>query len=171
MAWVFLGIGSNVERYRHVGLALDALREAFGELSVSPVYESEPVGFSGSNFLNMAVGFDTELPVAELSRRLKQMELDFGRRPDAPRFSPRTLDLDILTYGDEVGVVAGVELPRGEILKNAFVLKPLADIAPKAEHPVNRKCYRELWQDYTTDQKLWPVDFNWQGRPISAAIR
>ncbi|RMJ02529.1 2-amino-4-hydroxy-6-hydroxymethyldihydropteridine pyrophosphokinase [Marinobacter litoralis] len=170
MARVLLGIGSNVERYRHVGLALDALQNAFGELSVSPVYESEPVGFSGSNFLNLAVGFHTELQVAELSRLLKQMELDFGRRPDAPRFSPRTLDLDILTYGDEVGLVAGVELPRGEILKNAFVLKPLADIAPETKHPVNGKSYSELWQYYAADQKLWPVDFIWQERQISAAI-
>ncbi|MBZ0335770.1 2-amino-4-hydroxy-6-hydroxymethyldihydropteridine diphosphokinase [Marinobacter sp. AL4B] len=170
MARVFLGIGSNVERYRHVGLALGALQEMFGELSVSPVYESEPVGFAGSNFLNLAVGFHTELPVAELSQRLKQLELDFGRSPDAPRFSPRTLDLDILTYGDEVGMVAGVELPRGEILKNAFVLKPLADIAPRETHPVSGRCYRDLWQDYRTGQKLWPVDFNWQGRQISAAI-
>lgn len=170
MARVLLGIGSNVERYRHVGLALDALQEMFGELSVSPVYESEPVGFSGSNFLNLAVGFHTELAVPELSQRMKQMELDFGRRPDAPRFSPRTLDLDILTYDQKVGVIAGVELPRGEILKNAFVLKPLADIAPGEIHPVSGRCYRELWQDYRTDQKLWPVDFSWQGRQISAAV-
>ena len=170
MAKVLLGIGSNVERYRHVGLALDALQDRFGELSVSPVYESEPVGFSGSNFLNLAVGLHTELPVAELSQLLKQMELDFGRNPAAPRFSPRTLDLDVLTYGDEVGIVAGVELPRGEILKNAFVLKPLADIAPSETHPVSGRCYRELWQDYHADQRLWPVDFNWQGRQISAAV-
>lgn len=170
MTRVYLGIGSNVERYRHVGIALDTLQDWFGQLDVSPVYESEPVGFNGSNFLNLVVGFDTALPVAELSRRLKQLELDCGRRPDAPRFSPRTLDLDILTYGDYAEAVAGVELPREEILKNAFVLRPLAEVAPEALHPVSRECYGQLWLDYATDQKLWPVDFTWRGRQISRAV-
>lgn len=170
MTRVYLGIGSNVERYRHVGIALDTLQDWFGELDISPVYESEPVGFTGSNFLNLVVGFNTALPVAELSRRLKQLELDCGRHPDAPRFSPRTLDLDILTYGDCAEPVAGVELPREEILKNAFVLRPLAEVAPGALHPVCGECYGQLWLDYATDQKLWPVDFTWRGRQISRAV-
>ncbi|WP_372965316.1 2-amino-4-hydroxy-6-hydroxymethyldihydropteridine diphosphokinase [Marinobacter sp.] len=170
MTKVYLGIGSNVERYRHVAMALDMLQGRFGELDVSPVYESEPVGFNGSNFLNLVVSFQTKLPLAELSGQLKQLELECGRSPGARKFSPRTLDLDILTYGELVGVVAGVELPRGEILKNAFVLKPLADIAPEVQHPVSLKSYRDLWQCYATDQKLWPVDFIWQGRKISMAV-
>ncbi len=171
MTRVYLSIGSNVERYRHVGMALDALQGWFGELDISPVYESEPVGFAGSNFLNLVVGFITELPLAALSRQLKQLELDCGREPEAPRFSPRTLDLDILTYGDAVGLVAGVELPREDVLKNAFVLRPLADIAPQECHPVVCERYQKLWQDYATDQKLWPVDFVWNGRQISSVMR
>jgi len=166
---VYISIGSNVDRVRYVTAALDALSAWFGELLVSPVYNSEAVGFDGSPFLNLVVGVDTELPVAELSRRFKQLEAENGRRRDVPKFSARTLDLDILTYGDAVGSIDGVELPRGEILKNAFVLRPLADIAPEEVHPVCGKFYGLLWREYCTGQKLWPVDFNWQGKQISNA--
>jgi len=169
MKRVYISIGSNIERYRHVSAALDALAGWFGELAISPVYESESVGFDGSDFLNLVVGVDTTLPVAELSQRFKQLEAENGRRRDVPKFSARTLDLDILTYGDAVGRIEGVELPRGEILKNAFVLRPLADIAPEAVHPVCGKSYGQLWREYSTGQKLWPVDFSWQGRQISSA--
>lgn len=166
---VYISIGSNMDRDRHVTAALDALSAWFGELIISPVYNSESVGFDGSPFLNLVVGVDTALPVAELSRRFKQLESDNGRRRDVPKFSARTLDLDILTYGDAVGSIDGVELPRGEILSNAFVLRPLADIAPEEAHPVFAKSYGLLWREYSIDQKLWPVDFTWQGRQISIA--
>ncbi|MFB2706880.1 2-amino-4-hydroxy-6-hydroxymethyldihydropteridine diphosphokinase [Marinobacter shengliensis] len=170
MSRVYISIGTNIERYRHVTVALDALAEWFGDLTISPVYESESVGFEGSDFLNLVVGIDTGLSVGELSRRFKQLEADNGRTRSAPKFSPRTLDLDILTYDDSVGVVDGVELPRAEILKNAFVLRPLADIAGAEMHPACRQTYLQLWQDYQRDQKLWPVDFRWQGCQISRAV-
>jgi|SRR5690554_625930 len=170
MARVYISIGSNIDRYHHVTTALDALQQWFGELVISPVYESESVGFSGSDFLNLVVGVDTALPVGELSARFKRLERDNGRKPQAPKFSPRTLDLDILTWDDATGVVDDVELPRAEIVKNAFVLRPLADIAPEECHPVCQQSYRALWQAYRADQKLWPVDFTWQGRQISKAV-
>ncbi|SOB76804.1 2-amino-4-hydroxy-6-hydroxymethyldihydropteridinediphosphokinase [Marinobacter sp. LV10R510-11A] len=167
---VYISIGTNIDRERYVRAALDALAGWFGELGISPVYESEAVGFDGSPFLNLVVGVKTSLSVGELSRQFKQLEAENGRRPEAPKFSARTLDLDILTYGEAVGRMDGVELPRSEILNNAFVLRPLADLVPTVKHPVCRKSYLELWQNYNTGQKLWPVDFNWQGRIISQAI-
>lgn len=167
---VYISIGTNIDRERYVRVALDALANWFGELSISPVYESEAVGFDGSPFLNLVVGVETSLSVGELSRQFKQLEAENGRHPSALKFSARTLDLDILTYGEAVGRMDGVDLPRAEILKNAFVLRPLADLAPAVKHPVCRKSYLELWQAYNTDQKLWPVDFNWQGRVISQTI-
>ncbi|MBQ0833269.1 2-amino-4-hydroxy-6-hydroxymethyldihydropteridine diphosphokinase [Marinobacter sp.] len=167
---VYISIGSNIEREHCVRAALDALAAWFGELDISPVYESEAVGFDGSPFLNLVVGVRTSLSVEELSRKFKQLEVENGRRPEAKKYSARTLDLDILTYGEAVGRVDGVELPRGEILKNAFVLRPLADLVPTAKHPICRKSYFELWQAYSTGQKLWPVDFIWQGRAISRAV-
>ncbi|MGO1692619.1 MAG: 2-amino-4-hydroxy-6-hydroxymethyldihydropteridine diphosphokinase [Marinobacter sp.] len=167
---VYISIGSNIDRERYVRAALDALARWFGELGISPVYESEAVGFDGSPFLNLVVSVKTSLSVGELSRQFKQLEAENGRHPEAPKFSARTLDLDILTYGEAVGRMDGVELPRNEILKNAFVLRPLADLAPTVKHPVCRKSYLELWRAYSTGQKLWPVDFNWQGRAISQAV-
>ena len=169
MARVYISIGSNIDRERYITAALDALAGWFDEPLISSVYESESVGFDGSPFYNLVVGVDTDLSVAELSARFKQLEADNGRRRDVPKFSPRTLDLDILTYDHEVGRVHGVELPRGEILKNAFVLLPLAEIAPNAVHPVCGEHYQALWKAYDRDQKLWPVDFTWQGRRISQA--
>ncbi|GGE76816.1 2-amino-4-hydroxy-6-hydroxymethyldihydropteridine diphosphokinase [Streptosporangium jomthongense] len=167
---VYIGIGTNIERERYVRAALDALKDGFGELDISPVYESEAVGFDGSPFLNLVVGIRTTLSVGELSRFFKRLEAENGRQPEAPRFSARTLDLDILTYGEAVGWMDGVELPRGEIVRNAYVLRPLADIAPAVKHPVCRKSYLELWQAYSSNQKTWPVDFSWQGRLISKAV-
>lgn len=167
---VYISIGSNVDRERYVTAALDALDNWFETLIISPVYHSEAVGFNGSPFLNLVVGVDTRLSVAELSRRFKQLENDNGRRRDAPKFSARTLDLDILTYGDAAGPIDGVELPRGEILHNAFVLRPLADIAAGECHPVCGKTYGQLWREYTSPQRLWPVDFHWHGRQISRAV-
>ncbi len=169
MARVYISIGSNIDREKHVTAALDQLRAWFAELTLSSVYESEAVGFDGDPFYNLVVGIDTHLTVAELSARFKQLEADNGRRRDVPKFSGRTLDLDILTYDQEVGELSGVELPRGEILNNAFVLLPLAEIAPAEIHPVRCESYHSLWQAYDRNQKLWPVDFRWQGRLISKA--
>jgi 2-amino-4-hydroxy-6-hydroxymethyldihydropteridine diphosphokinase len=164
---VYLGIGSNVERERHIAAALDALAELFGELKISPVYESEAVGFAGDHFYNLVVGIKTDLSVGELSKRLREVEHNNGRQRGTERFSARTLDIDILTYGNAAGEVDGIYLPRAEVLQNAFVLLPLADIAGDEKHPVAQKTYRELWMSYDRSQKLWPIDFVWQGKAIS----
>ncbi|MDG5499791.1 2-amino-4-hydroxy-6-hydroxymethyldihydropteridine diphosphokinase [Marinobacter sp. BGYM27] len=166
-ARVYISIGSNIERERHIHAALNALAEHYGRLTVSSVYESEAVGFDGEHFLNLVVGLQTEESVSTLSRFLKALEAENGRHHDAPKFSARTLDLDILTYDDRVGVFDGVELPRSEILTNAFVLCPLAEIAPVDQHPVNGQNYTELWSQYARDQKLWVVPFSWRGEVIS----
>ncbi|GAA5317598.1 MAG: 2-amino-4-hydroxy-6-hydroxymethyldihydropteridine diphosphokinase [Candidatus Pelagadaptatus aseana] len=169
MATVYLSLGSNIQRYRHLTAALDALCDQFGELTISPVYESEAVGFDGDHFLNLVVGIETALPVGELSAVLKAIEDDNGRDRSCPRFSGRTLDIDILTYDQVTGEVDGVDLPREEITENAFVLLPLADIAGDAVHPLIDRRYGDLWRDYDRNQKLWSVDFDWRGRKISKA--
>ncbi len=172
MATVYISIGSNIERYRHITAALDALAEQFGELEISPVYQSESVGFEGDDFLNLVVAMQVDEAVGELSGLLRAIEDNNGRRRDGPKFSSRTLDLDILTYDDRAGMIDGVQLPRDEITKNAFVLRPLADIAPGVMHPELAVTYAVLWMDYDKAwQKLWAVDFQWQGRAISVAGR
>ncbi len=125
MTRVYISLGSNIERERHIRAGLDALQTEFGELQVSRVFESEAVGFNGRPFYNLVVGADTELPLATLCQRLRAMEFAHGREPDAKKFAPRTLDLDLLLYGELVCETPLV-LPRGEILSNAFVLWPLA---------------------------------------------
>jgi 2-amino-4-hydroxy-6-hydroxymethyldihydropteridine diphosphokinase len=170
MAKVYLGIGSNIERERFITAGLDALQGLLGALDLSPVYDSAAVGFEGQPFLNLVAGVDTTLPLIELAQQLRQIEVEHGRPRNATRFSPRQLDIDILTYDDLVGVFGGVTLPREEILENAFVLRPLTDLAPGALHPVKGRCYRDLWREYDEPlQAPRKVDFNWRGRSISSA--
>ena len=170
MARVYLGVGSNIERERYITAGLDALQQMFGELALSSVYESAAIGFEGQPFLNLVAGVTTDLGVGELYRRLRHIEIEHGRPENATRFSPRQLDIDILTYDALTGLVEGVELPRGEILENAFVLCPLAELAPDEMHPVIERSYRNLWEAYDrASQPLDKVDFEWRGRPISSS--
>ncbi len=158
MAQVLLGLGSNKSPHEHIKSALEALTLGFGPLRQSPVYESEAVGFKGSHFLNMVVEITTDLPVGELLLQLRKIEDNHGRDRSQPKFASRTLDIDILTYDQIVGIVDGISLPRDEILKNAFVLRPLADTWPDRLHPEINRSFLALWQDYDhSTQKLWPV--------------
>jgi 2-amino-4-hydroxy-6-hydroxymethyldihydropteridine diphosphokinase len=169
MASVYLGVGSNIERERYIVAGLDALQALFGELALSPVYDSEAIGFEGQPFFNLVVAVDTELSVAELAARLRHIETEHGRPENAWPNSSRQLDIDILLYDQLVGVIDGVELPRGEILHNAFVLRPLAELAPELVHPVAEQSYHALWQAYDKSaQALKRVDFEWRGRLISS---
>lgn len=158
MMQVFLGLGSNLEREKNIRAGLTALTNIFGALQVSPVYESESVGFKGSNFYNLVVSLETSLSLAQLSETLKKIEDDHGRVRTGPKYSPRTLDIDILTFGEFVGIEAGIELPRAEITQNAFVLLPLSELAPQSIHPLCKKPYAELWQGYDKSaQALWQI--------------
>lgn len=159
MAKVYLGLGSNIDAPLHISRALAALKKHFGSLEVSPVYESESVGFDGDNFLNLVVAVETPLSVAQLHEAVREIENANGRDRSAPKFSGRTLDVDILLYDDCVGDIDGVSLPRDEIVKNAFVLKPLCDLAPQLLHPQTRKTVEQMWGEYDkSKQKLWQVE-------------
>ncbi len=158
MTRVYLSLGSNIEPQRYLKNALAALRADFGELIVSPVYESLAVGFDGDNFLNLVVAIDTDLTVASLSSLLRELEEANGRQRQTTKFSSRTLDIDILTYGDAVGVIDGVQLPRREIERYGFVLKPLADIAPEQRYPVSGISYGAMCEQLLAgDESLWRV--------------
>ena len=170
MALIYLSLGSNIDRQRRISAALDALAENFGELLLSSVYESESVGFEGDSFYNLVVDIHSSLPVGHVSKILKSIEDQNGRDRSGPRFGPRSLDIDILTVDDRVGEIDGIQLPRDEVLKNAFVLLPLAEIAAHSQHPVTAQSYFQHWQKFNKDkQKLWPVDFTWRGENITAA--
>ena len=147
MTEVFVGIGSNVEPERHIGQAVTRLRQRFGRLKLSPVYQNRAVGFEGDDFLNLVAAFETGLGVTELNAVLGDIEVHCGRERSARKFSPRTLDLDLLLYGDTVSEKP-VRLPRKEILKYAFVLKPLADLAGDRRHPETGLSYAQHWAEF-----------------------
>ncbi|PIE24865.1 MAG: 2-amino-4-hydroxy-6-hydroxymethyldihydropteridine diphosphokinase [Neptuniibacter caesariensis] len=171
MAAVFVSIGSNIDRKRYISNALDELSAIFGKVRLSSVYESEAVGFDGDNFYNLVAHFETRLSIAQLSMTLKQIEDKNGRCRQGPKFSGRTLDIDILTYDDRVGIIDGVQLPRDEIVQNAFVLLPLAEIAGTELHPELKQSYAELWQQYDKEkQQLWAVEFVWRGATLPAVV-
>ncbi|AXY42393.1 2-amino-4-hydroxy-6-hydroxymethyldihydropteridine diphosphokinase [Halomonas sp. JS92-SW72] len=171
MALVTVSIGSNIERDRHVRACLDALAESFGELRISRVFESEPVGFEdGRNFYNLVAAFESDWSVGELQAWCKRLEFANGRRKESPKFSPRTLDIDLLTVGGLTGEHDGVLLPRDEIRHHAFVLQPLAELLPEARHPESGETYAAMWADFEAgSQRLWAVEFRWAGRMISRA--
>ena len=162
MTTIYISLGSNIERNRHIRAGLDALHAEFGELRVSRVFESEAVGFNGRPFYNLVAAAETNLPLATVCQRLRAMEFAHGREPDAKKFAPRTLDLDLLLYGDLV-CDTPLALPRGEVLTNAFVLWPLAELAPTLRHPVDGRTMGELWQAYDkASQQLCPIPFHWE---------
>jgi len=148
MARVYLSLGSNQEPQRYLPAAIEELRARFGPLCVSPAYRSAAVGFDGADFVNLAIGLDTDLSPTELNDWLHALEDRHGRRRDLPRYADRTLDVDIVLYDDLVTQGPGhLDIPRKE-LKHAFVLKPIADIAPDVRHPVSGKTMSELWASF-----------------------
>lgn len=162
MARVYVSIGSNIDRDRNIRGGVADLHAHFGELQLSQVYESASVGFDGDNFYNLVAAFDTDMAVLEVARVLHEIEDEHGRTREGPRFSSRTLDIDMLLYDDLVLKEGKLELPREEITRNAFVLWPLAEIAPELEHPQLMQTYAELWGAFDKDkQPLWPIPFSW----------
>ena len=159
MTQVYLSVGSNQQAGLHVPRALDAIRSEFSPIELSPVYESIAVGFDGDNFINLVVGFDTERPLQEIDKILRQIEKSCGRKRGEERFSSRTMDLDLLIYGDFVRHDDHWDIPRQEITRNAFVLKPLAELAPEGIHPELGLSFSQLWEEGDfSNQDLWQVD-------------
>ena len=131
----YLSLGSNIEPEKYLRAAIAELRARFGALIVSPVYRSAAVGFEGPEFLNLAVGLDTDLDAPALDAWLHALEDRHGRRRDQPRYASRTLDVDIVLFGDAIVEGPGhLRIPRSE-LREAFVSVPLADIAPGVRDP------------------------------------
>ena len=141
----YLSLGSNVDPEKNLRAAIAELRTRFGAIDLSPAYRYPAVGFEGPDFLNLAAGIDTGLEPQALNDWLHALEDRHGRRRDVPRYSSRTLDVDIVLFDDLVITgTRNLEVPRAE-LTQAFVLQPLADIASAAIHPTLRKSIGELW--------------------------
>lgn len=144
MPRVFVSLGSNVDRERNLRFALAELSARFAPVRLSPVYETDAVGFRGEPFLNAVAVFETGFEIDALLDVLRAIETRSGRTRTDKRFGPRTLDIDLLTYGDAISEDDSIDLPRSDITRQAFVLVPLAQLAPDASHPVLGERYADL---------------------------
>ena len=158
----YISIGSNIDKDKNILASLHALEHHFGELTISSIYESDSVGFTGDTFYNLVVGFNSELSVKEVATQLRQIELDNGRTRNSQKFSPRTLDLDLILYDALIINDGRLQIPRDEIERYAFVLEPLAEIAPALKHPITHISYAELWEKFDkTNLKQKRVTPSW----------
>lgn len=152
-AWV--AAGSNVRPRENLRRALATLGAEFPGLQASRAFSNAAVGFPGDNFVNLVMRFPADLPLPDLLERLKAVERECGREPGAPKWGPRTLDLDLLLYGDQLGRFPGAMLPHPDLTTRAWVLGPLAELAPGLVHPVLGETFGALWQRF--DQGAHPL--------------
>jgi len=160
MPRIYVSIGSNIERENNIRGAVRALRNSYSELTLSRIYESSPQGFAGDNFYNLVAAFDSGESIEAVKARLAEIETAHGRQRDAQRLTSRTLDLDLLLYDNAVIHHAGLDLPRADIQEYAFVLAPLAEIAPQLRHPETGETYKVMWEKFHPAQPLRVVAFD-----------
>jgi 2-amino-4-hydroxy-6-hydroxymethyldihydropteridine diphosphokinase len=154
--WVYVAAGSNVAPEENLSRALSELKREFPGLRSSPWYRNRAVGFAGDDFINLVAGFETGLPLSQVLQKLQAIERLCGRARDAPRWAPRSMDLDVLLYGDLICDEDKVKLPRPDLLKRAYMLGPLAQLAPQVLHPTAHLTIGELWQRF--DQGAHPLE-------------
>ena len=144
-AVVYLGLGSNVgHRAENLARALESLSRRLAVKQVSSVYETEPVGYEEQPlFLNAVVSAATDMKPLELLHFVKQVEAELGRKPTF-RNGPRSIDVDILLCGDLVLETPELTIPHPRLAERAFVLVPLAEIAPDLVHPLRQRSVRSL---------------------------
>jgi 2-amino-4-hydroxy-6-hydroxymethyldihydropteridine diphosphokinase len=152
-AWV--AAGSNVRPRENLRRALVVLGAEFPGLRASRAFSNAAVGFQGDDFVNLVMRFSADLPLPALLERLKAVERECGREPGGPKWGPRTLDLDLLLYGDQLGRFPGALLPHPDLTTRAWVLGPLAELAPDLVHPVLGERFSELWRRF--DQGAHPL--------------
>jgi 2-amino-4-hydroxy-6-hydroxymethyldihydropteridine diphosphokinase len=156
MPTVYVAAGSNVAPQENLSRALGELAREFPGLRCSSWYRNRAVGFAGDDFINLVAGFDTQLPLPQVLQKLHAIERLCGRARDAPRWAPRSMDLDVLLYGDLICDEEKVQLPRPDLLKRAYMLGPLAQLAPQLMHPTAHRTIAELWQRF--DQSAHPLE-------------
>jgi 2-amino-4-hydroxy-6-hydroxymethyldihydropteridine diphosphokinase len=161
MTRCFILLGSNIESERNLQTAVRKLAERATLLGVSPVYETEPVGtLNQPNFLNAAVLIETELSAIELKQMLRTIEHEQGRVRTSDKNAPRTIDLDIALFGDEILEVDGRQIPDPDCLKFSHIAIPLADLASQHHHPETGQTFLEIAQNLPNKQLNLRSDVN-----------
>ncbi len=159
MITAYIGVGTNIDREQHVLVAYQELQKLGEELLVSPIYECEPIGFSSQNFYNFVIALRTALSLEELSCQLREIEFKWGREENAQKYQDRTLDLDIVLFGECVSTQKP-ELPRSDIFKYPFVTKPLFDLEPDLVIPGDGRTVADIWHLMQPVDSLTPVTFS-----------
>jgi len=157
MTRIYLGLGSNINPGKHIPEGLESLKTLFSDLQVSPTYLSSAFGFDGDDFHNLVVIAETDMAAEKVIEQLRELEFQHGRPQNAEKYSSRTLDIDLLMYGDFIGEVCGYHIPRQDIYKFDFVLCPLADLVPAETAPGGSKAFAELWQAMADASELQEV--------------
>ena len=151
---VYVGIGSNIDKIRNIKGCLTHLKHFFSEIRISPIYQSKAVGMEGEDFYNLVVRFETSLGIEALEYKLREIEYRFGRKRNQPPHTSRTLDIDLLLFGNLVCEKHNV--PRDDITNYIFVLKPLCDLEPDLIHPIRHEKISILWKKF--DKSLQVIE-------------
>ena len=159
MITTYIGIGSNISPEKNVKIAIDELHQLGEVTKVSTVYEAEPVGFSGHNFFNLVVELKVYHSLSELGALLRAIEIKWGREVNAKKNQDRTLDLDILLYGDLVSE-SDPKLPREDLFKFAFAILPMVELNPDLIIPNTQRTISEIWAEFPYSQSLKPALLN-----------
>lgn len=154
MTRIYLGLGSNISPETHIQDGLQSLQYLFSGVVVSPVYISPAFGFDGDDFHNLVVIAETNLSAEQVVESLRDLEYQHGRPQNAEKYSSRTLDIDLLMYGEFTGDVCGYQIPRNDIYKFDFVLKPLADLVPNEVPPGGHQTFATLWDVMASNSEL-----------------
>ena len=147
MPQVYVALGGNVDPERWLPVAARALRGHFSRVHFSSCYRNPAFGFDGPDFINAVAGFDTVLAPAEVVAHCHQVEELCGRRRDDPRWAPRVMDLDLLLYGATVTENGRPRLPRPDLLRHCYMLRPLAELAPQLRHPLTGHSMADHWRE------------------------
>ena len=163
MTRVYLSIGSNIDREANLRSCVRQIKENFQPLTLSSVYQTRAIGFEGNDFYNMAIGFDSTLKVETIHAILRKIEDAHGRRRGVDKLRPRPLDIDLLLYGDLVRRGDNLEIPREEIVRYAYVLLPLSEIAAKLTHPETEQAIGEMWRAFDAgSQPIKKIGFKFE---------
>lgn len=152
---VYLCLGSNIEPRRHLAFAVNKIKSDFSSTKISSVYATPAVGFEGDDFLNLAVELKTQVSLAELLAYTDELEQQAGRvRVKRGNFDSRTLDVDVVLYGNLVGMHEGREWPSEDLTEYGHILMPLAEIAADMREPLSGQSFKQLWNRFGSKREF-----------------